>query len=267
MTNLTSLSLSDNLLNGSIPDLSPLQSLQVLDLGVNQLGPAFPSLGPTLINVTLRNNSMRSELVSSMIADFDLLQQLDVSFNSLVGPIPPTLFSLPSIRYLDLRYNQFSGALPVNTLTCSGNLTYVDISENYLTGNLPACIGSGAGNRTVWSYWNCFVGGVSSRYQHNVSFCDKAAASSILPSDGGQNGQSNSKLGLILGVVVGFAGAVCIVGLVILVLVSKAKRNNDKGSSIKCDSFIFAKMPSVDGSPVVDGSKASFSVLFVISVV
>ncbi|XP_058194811.1 probable LRR receptor-like serine/threonine-protein kinase At1g14390 [Rhododendron vialii] len=253
MKNLTSLCLSGNLLNGSVPDLAPLQSLQVLDLGVNQLGPAFPSLGPALVNITLRNNSMISEIPST-IASFDLLQRFDVSFNQLVGPIPPALFSLPSIQYLVLRYNQLSGALPVNTLTCSGNLTYVDISENYLTGNLPACIGSGSGNRTVLSYWNCLSGGVSSRYQHNVSFCDKAVALTVQPSDGRQNGQTKSKLGVILGVIVGFVGAGGVVGLVILVIIIKAKRSNNKGrSSIKCDSFVVDKTPSVRGSPVVDG--------------
>lgn len=259
MKNITSLGLSGNLLNGSVPDLVPLQLLQVLDLGINQLGPTFPSLGPALVNITLRNNSMTSEIPST-IAGFDLLERFDVSFNRLVGPIPPAVFSLASIQYLDLRYNQLSGALPVNTLTCSGNLTYVDISENYLTGNLPACIGSGSGNRTVLSYWNCLSSGVSSRYQHNVSFCDKAVTLTVQPSDGEQNGQSKSKLGVILGVIVGFVGAGGVVGLVIVVILIKAKRSNNKGrSSIKCNSFVVDKTPSVRGSPVVDGSKASFS--------
>lgn len=246
LKNLKSLVLADNLFNGSVPDLTGLQALEEIDLGNNQLGPKFPSLGNNLISIIVRNNSLRSQIPSGF-KDFNLLQRLDVSSNVLVGPIPSPLFSLPSIQYLNLADNQFSGALPMNTF-CNANLSFVDISKNFLIGKLPSCIGSNSTNRTVLSSWNCVANG-DGRYQHPYSFCHKEALA-VKPPIRDQEGQSTVKLGLILGLTGGIVGVACAVGFFILANLRKTRMN--EASSFKCDSFAFERT-SVRGSPVIDG--------------
>uniref|UniRef100_A0A5B6ZF10 non-specific serine/threonine protein kinase n=1 Tax=Davidia involucrata TaxID=16924 RepID=A0A5B6ZF10_DAVIN len=249
--NLKSLVLADNLFNGSVPDLRSLQVLEELDLGNNHLGPKFPSVGNSLVSITLRNNSMRSDIPSELM-NFDQLQRLDVSSNKLVGPIPFSLFSLPSIQYLNLAQNQFSGAFPTNT-SCNGKLKFVDISNNLLIGKLPSCIGPSPSNRTVLSSWNCLLNGSSKYQQHPYSFCHKEALAVKPPIRNQEGGQSTIKIGLILGIIGGVVGAAGAFGLLIMVIIRRAERN--KARNYKCDSFVLEKT-SVRGSPVIDGRHA-----------
>ncbi|XAR65163.1 Non-specific serine/threonine protein kinase [Bertholletia excelsa] len=245
MKNLKSLVLSNNLFNGSVPDLRGLQALQELDLGNNHnIGPQFPSLGTNVVRIILSNNSLRTGIPSS-IKDFNFLQELDVSANKLVGPIPPPLFSLTSIKLLNLADNQFSGALPVN-MSCSSKLAFVDVSRNLLIGNLPNCLGSGSRNRTVLSSWNC-LGNGGLRDQHAFKFCRKEALAVNPPTE--RKGKSGMKLGLILGIIGGVVGAAGAFGLLILVIVRRAERK-EKNGELKSDSFVFEKR-AARSSPVL----------------
>ncbi|XP_059648879.1 probable LRR receptor-like serine/threonine-protein kinase At1g14390 [Cornus florida] len=237
LKNLRSLVLADNLLNGTVPDLRSLQVLEELDLGRNQLGPKFPTLGNTLVSIILKNNSFRSHIPLELI-NFAQLQRFDVSSNKLVGPIPSSLFALPSIQYLSLAKNQFSGALLTN-ISCSAKLGFVDVSDNLLIGMLPSCIGSNSTNRTVLSSWNCLSNG-SSKYQHPYSFCHKEALAVKPPSRSDQQQQQPSrKLGLILGIIGGVIGAAGVSVLLILLILKRAGRNQAK--NYKCDSFVIEK--------------------------
>ncbi|GER40804.1 leucine-rich repeat protein kinase family protein [Striga asiatica] len=59
---LKNLVLTDNLLNGTAPDLGGLPPLEDLDLSRNSVGLKFLSLGTNLVRLSLVNNSFRSEI-------------------------------------------------------------------------------------------------------------------------------------------------------------------------------------------------------------
>ncbi|XP_062111671.1 probable LRR receptor-like serine/threonine-protein kinase At1g14390 [Humulus lupulus] len=220
---LKSLVLADNLFSGSAPDLKSLAFLAELNLGNNHLGPGFPSLGNSLVNIVLTNNSLRSQ-IPSMLINFDKLQQLDISVNNFVGPIPTFLFSLPSIQSLNLAGNQLSGALSLN-ITCNAELKLVDLSHNLLIGKLPPCIGSKSINRTVLYTFNCMSSG-NARYQRPYAFCHKEALA-VKPPAKRKNKESGSKLGLILGIVGGVVGMTAVMGILILIIVRKSDTRNE----------------------------------------
>ncbi|PPD87251.1 hypothetical protein GOBAR_DD15823 [Gossypium barbadense] len=70
------------------------------------------------------------------------LSYLDLYVNLLNGRVPGWLFSLPSLEYLDLSSNKFSG--PIDTIPSSFfdfmNLTFLDLSSNNLSGNIKSCM-------------------------------------------------------------------------------------------------------------------------------
>jgi Leucine-rich repeat (LRR) protein len=64
-----------------------------------------------------------------------LLIQLNLSDNTLTGPLPEALSLLTQLRQMHLGTNQFTGMLPVNVLGAlgkPGNLRLLDLSDNAL---------------------------------------------------------------------------------------------------------------------------------------
>ncbi len=116
---ITRLNLSDNGLNGTLPeDLGLLTELIYLDLSDNHLrGLLPPNLGHP------RH-----------------LRFLDLSRNQLRGPIPPRLRLLVHLRTLDLHDNQFNGPISA-TLGDLARLEHLDLSGNALTGEVPPELG------------------------------------------------------------------------------------------------------------------------------
>ncbi|KAF6150652.1 hypothetical protein GIB67_022264 [Kingdonia uniflora] len=52
-----------------------------------------------LTTLVLRNNNI-SDIIPSNIGEYQILQQLDLSFNSLSGQLPKSLFNLSTLAYL-----------------------------------------------------------------------------------------------------------------------------------------------------------------------
>lgn len=94
----------------------------ILEAEVNRFNRSSPSPGQTL--------------------GFSSLQKLDLSYNSLCGPISPYISTiLPSLRLLNLDDNCLSGHLPPDL----GNLTHLEyliLSRNEFEGPLPPSIGN-----------------------------------------------------------------------------------------------------------------------------
>ncbi|WCJ26227.1 Leucine-rich receptor-like protein kinase family protein [Euphorbia peplus] len=93
--NLTTLILSINFMNETIPDegiINPngFENLQVLSLGASGLSGHVPS----------------------WLANLKNLEVLDLSVNRITGVIPSWLGSLPSLFYIDLSVNLLSGGFP-----------------------------------------------------------------------------------------------------------------------------------------------------------
>ncbi|KAE8721085.1 putative inactive receptor kinase [Hibiscus syriacus] len=57
--------------------------------------------------------------------------------NRLSGNLPSDILSLPSLRYVKLQHNNFSGLIPSSL---SRNLDFLDLSFNSLTGTIPTTV-------------------------------------------------------------------------------------------------------------------------------
>jgi Leucine-rich repeat (LRR) protein len=167
LTQLVSFDMSYNHLNGSIPSsISGLTQLVYLDMSLNSFSGTIPSSmagltqlihldlsanyfsGPipifseckNLTEVSLCVNSLSGEITSTQWEELLNLEILCLSFNSLNGNIPVSLFSLPSLQNLDLSHNQFSGQLKEFSKVSSHILKQLYLDNNQLEGPIPMSI-------------------------------------------------------------------------------------------------------------------------------
>ncbi|XP_015882666.3 leucine-rich repeat receptor-like serine/threonine-protein kinase SKM1 [Ziziphus jujuba] len=120
MTNLTQLvflRLFGNNFTGSIPSFHMPKNLTEIHLSFNRFTGPLPSAAywQGLLN----------------------LVYVDLTNNTITGSIPSSLFSLPSVQWIDLSYNQFSGRLLEFQIPPSSVLASVDLRGNELEGLIP----------------------------------------------------------------------------------------------------------------------------------
>mmetsp|Transcript_11649 Transcript_11649/g.21206 ORF Transcript_11649/g.21206 Transcript_11649/m.21206 type:complete len:303 (+) Transcript_11649:169-1077(+) len=132
MLKLKTVNLSDNNLHaGSLPSLSPLTSLQTLNLSVNKLGRQqqikkgskkpmaetvsaavghiLPPLPPSLKSLALSQNSLPSIPPQILQPHLSNLKELDLSQNGITGVLPPALKVLTSLVQANFESNQITG--------------------------------------------------------------------------------------------------------------------------------------------------------------
>ncbi|KAF8027075.1 hypothetical protein BT93_E0099 [Corymbia citriodora subsp. variegata] len=184
---LNELSMDDNMLTGNIPmSIGRLSNLQSLDLGQNKLTGRIPSTIGNITGLTslyLYDNSLEGSIPSSlgdcnsllylhlchnrftgtiprhMIRPSSPIIDLNVSHNSLSGPLPPDAGNLKSLISLDVSHNQISGEIPTTLGNCLGfeelymqanhfrgpipqfdglkGIRFLDLSDNNLSGQIP----------------------------------------------------------------------------------------------------------------------------------
>lgn len=121
------LDLSNNSLTGEIPhSLTRLQSLKFRNISWEEPSPIFPFF--------MRRNATGGVLQYNRIWSFPPM--LDLSSNSLTGPIWPEFGDLKRIHILDLKCNNLSGNIPDN-LSGMTSIETLDLSDNNLSGNIP----------------------------------------------------------------------------------------------------------------------------------
>uniref|UniRef100_A0A2N9HMV6 Uncharacterized protein n=1 Tax=Fagus sylvatica TaxID=28930 RepID=A0A2N9HMV6_FAGSY len=152
------LDLSNNIFEGRIPcGLGSLpkailnsSSLVTLDIRDNSFFGSIPEEIDRLSNLKGTNwdhdlQEVRIEFVTKNRSDFykghilDMMSALDLSFNKLIGEIPPELGQLSSIHALNLSHNQLTGSIPKSFSNLS-QLESLDLSHNNLSGEIPSVL-------------------------------------------------------------------------------------------------------------------------------
>jgi Leucine rich repeat N-terminal domain len=136
---LTRFRVPNNLLTGSIPQISGLQELALFQVDDNSLKgriPAFENLPKLRAFVASKN------LLTGRIPDLSgapLLETFQAERNFLTGAIPP-LAALSRLNSFSVNSNRLTGALPeLSGLTA---LTSIHVANNALSGTLPVPPGS-----------------------------------------------------------------------------------------------------------------------------
>ncbi|KAK4772240.1 hypothetical protein SAY86_014015 [Trapa natans] len=218
------LSLQDNSLSGSLPDLSALSNLKSLFLGGNNFSGPFPI----------------------SVVSLHRLRVLDLSFNNFSGLLPPALTRLDRLDTLRLEWNRFTGPLPPLNQTL---LRSFNVSGNNLTGPVPATVtisrfGSSSFsnnpglcgemvNRACRSREPFFGGNASVPAPLGQSAESHGAASVVGLSPPLGSPKKQKKTGVVLGFTVGVL--VLISAVAIIVTLVKARRN-DSSSEIRSNS-------------------------------
>ncbi|KAF8027074.1 hypothetical protein BT93_E0098 [Corymbia citriodora subsp. variegata] len=163
LSNLQSLNLGQNKLAGRIPStIGNIIGLISLYLYDNSLEGSIPSsLGncTSLQDLRLGDNKLTGTIPSHMIRPSSLIIHLNVSHNSLSGPLPPDVGNLKNLISLDVSHNQISGEIPTTLGNCLGfeelymqvnhfrgpipqfkelkGIRFLDLSDNILSGQIP----------------------------------------------------------------------------------------------------------------------------------
>jgi Leucine-rich repeat (LRR) protein len=143
LSKLTHLELSNNQLNGFIPEsLGDLINLTYLDLSSNQISGSIPeSLGnlSNLQSLYLYVNQLNGSIPESL-GNLENLQIFDMHDNQLSGSIPQSLGNLSSLQYLYLHDNKLSDSIP-GSLGFLRNLEKLYLNNNQLSDSIPGSLG------------------------------------------------------------------------------------------------------------------------------
>ncbi|CAO1945935.1 unnamed protein product [Urochloa humidicola] len=160
--NLTTLVLSNNRFNGTIPaSLGALTRLQTLWLANNPFDTG--ELPASFKNLTSMTSlwAAQCNLVGnfpSYVADMPELEILDLSINTLTGSVPPGVWSLKKLQSLVVNTNNLTGDLVVHNFAAM-SLEVIDFSDNYkLTGVIPEIFGQLENLTKLYLFSNNFSG-------------------------------------------------------------------------------------------------------------
>ncbi|XP_010431481.1 PREDICTED: receptor-like protein 12 [Camelina sativa] len=139
---LLTLDLWSNHLVGEVPaSIRNLSELRVMSLDHNRLSGSIPISFANLTKLSdfgIFNNNFTS--LTSDMSGLHSLVKLDVSANSLVGPFPKSLFSVPSLRWVYMDRNQFTGPIEFANISSSSKLEFLLLTCNLLDGSIPKSI-------------------------------------------------------------------------------------------------------------------------------
>jgi Leucine-rich repeat (LRR) protein len=163
LTHLSHLNLSHNSLSGPLPKglFSSLNQLKVLDLSYNNLFGDTSGWPSSIQIVDISSNQFSETIQSSFLQRAWRLTDLNVSNNSLTGPIPsfPCINS-SVVKLLDFSHNYHSGHIPHGLGACS-KLKVFRAGFNSLSGLLPDDIYNAMGLEEISLPSNNLLGPIS----------------------------------------------------------------------------------------------------------
>ncbi|XP_022751582.1 LRR receptor-like serine/threonine-protein kinase GSO2, partial [Durio zibethinus] len=150
---LSSLDISNNFFNGSIPIEigAQLPSLNFLNMSKNHFNGSIPSsFGDmsSLCSLDLSNNLLSGGIPQHMAMGCSSLAYLALSNNTLQGKLFSVNFSLTNLMELQLDGNNFSGRIP-DFLSNKTYLNTLDVSNNQLSGRIPRWMGNMSSLETI----------------------------------------------------------------------------------------------------------------------
>ncbi|KDO52192.1 hypothetical protein CISIN_1g035831mg, partial [Citrus sinensis] len=111
-----------------------------IDLNGNDIAGSFPAELGLLTDLALFHvNSNRFCGIIPDFSDWKLMFEFDVSNNRLVGSFPRVVLSWPSLKFLDLRYNNFEGELPCDLFDMK--LDALFLNNNRFSYSIPEKLG------------------------------------------------------------------------------------------------------------------------------
>ncbi|XP_059305214.1 probable inactive receptor kinase At5g58300 [Lycium ferocissimum] len=93
--------------------------------------------GSRVVALRLPGIGLYGPIPDNTIGRLDALTTLSLHFNGLSGNLPSDITSLPSLRFIFLQRNQFSGEIPS---ALSPQLNFIDLSFNSFSGKIPTAI-------------------------------------------------------------------------------------------------------------------------------
>ncbi|CAM0148361.1 unnamed protein product [Urochloa decumbens] len=163
LTELQWLQLQGNALEGAVPSLVRMGSLETLALDGNAftiLPPDFLEGLPALRSLSMGDLPLKSWSIPDAIAECTALQNFSVSNSTVTGPFPAVLPNLTSLRMLRLSYNYLTGGLPT-ALEGLGSLESLELnnqqSKDKLSGPIDV-VAKLVSLKTLWLQSNLFTG-------------------------------------------------------------------------------------------------------------
>ncbi|XP_078150426.1 receptor-like protein 14 [Carex rostrata] len=140
VSSLRALYLDFNYIGGNVPvkELVSALNLEVVSLRACELNGSFLDLGhsSSLKALSLAFNDLNDTLSLEGLCRLKNLKELDLSYNSFTGNLPPCLGNLSSLKLVDLSYNDFHIKFPSSIFDRLMSLKYLSLSNNQLEGTL-----------------------------------------------------------------------------------------------------------------------------------
>ncbi|KAM3300806.1 hypothetical protein ACQJBY_041700 [Aegilops geniculata] len=129
--------LFSNAISGTIPtSICRLQKLRILDLSNNLLSKEFPDCGQKELKQQNPSGNNSSKFIS--LSSFGLnITVFLLSNNSFSSRFPLFLRQCPSLRFLDLTQNRFTGELPWWISEAMSGLVMLRLRSNNFCGHIP----------------------------------------------------------------------------------------------------------------------------------
>ncbi|XP_056846938.1 probable leucine-rich repeat receptor-like protein kinase At5g05160 isoform X2 [Raphanus sativus] len=247
-----------------------------------------------VVAVRLPGIGLYGSIPPATLGKLNALKVLSLRSNSLFGSLPSDILSLPSLQYLYLQHNNFSGELTDSSPSISTQLLVLDLSYNSFSGNIPSGLRNLSQITVLYLQNNSFDGPIDSldipsvkvvnlsynnlsgpipknlknspedSFIGNSLLCGPplppCSSSSILPRPLTENlhpVQKRQSKAYIIAIVVGCSVAVLLLGAVFLVCLmkrTKRKKQGGEGGRLQMGG-VNSKKPEAFGSGVQDPEK------------
>ncbi|PPD94235.1 hypothetical protein GOBAR_DD08747 [Gossypium barbadense] len=203
--------------------------------------------GSRVIALHLPGVGLHGQIPANTLGKLDALMVLSLRSNRLSGNLPSDVLSLPTLRYVYLQLNNFSGDIPSSL---PPSLDFLDLSFNSLTGNIPTAIQNLTNLTGLNLHNNSLTGPIPNfslprlrllnlSYNHLngsvPSSFQKFPASSfvgnhILPENPRRDSHKKLSIGAIIAI--GVTGSALVFFLLLILVLSCLKKKRNQGGAL-----------------------------------